>query len=294
MDPQQDQRVMSVGDRRGEATVVRGEGWEMHLGDCTSVMEAFGQVDHVITDPPYSEHVHTKSRAGKGRGQPLHSGSGKKGVKGGAKHYRCSFSRAAEFGFDSLTAETRALASACFAKLARRWSIVFSNVEMCGDWRTDLEAVGLDYVRTMAWVKLASTPQFTGDRPAAGFETMTLVHPRGRKRWNGGGKQGVYTCRVAGNQPGGDGVRVHTTQKPVDLMLDLVRDFTDPHDTVLDAFAGSGTTGLACLRLGRRFVGIERDPHYFQVACDRLRAEETGTTLAASMAGQLALLGGVK
>jgi len=42
--------------------------------------------------------------------------------------------------------------------------------------------------------------------------------------------------------------------------------------TVLDPYMGSGTTGLACLRLGRPFVGIEMDPHYFQVACDRLTA----------------------
>jgi hypothetical protein len=269
---------------------VEGKGWTMYLGDCLYVIPLIVSVDHVITDPPYSEHVHSKSRSGS-RERALHSGSGKKGVKGGARHFKCSFSRAAEFGFDALAPEVRSAAAGLFRQVALRWSIVFSNVEMAGDWRRDLEAAGLDYVRTMAWVKLAATPQFTGDRPAAGFETMTLAHPHGRKRWNGGGKQGVYTCRVAGNQPGGDGVRVHTTQKPEDLMLDLVRDFTDPGEVVLDAFAGSATTGIACLRLGRRFIGIEKDPHYFKVACDRLRAEEEGSTLAAVNAGQTALFG---
>ena len=81
-----------------------------------------------------------------------------------------------------------------------------------------------------------------------------------------------------------------TTQKPIDLMLSLVEDFTDPDDLILDPFCGSGTTGVAALRLGRRFVGIEKDPTYAQLARDRIAAEEEGSTLQASRAGQLPLL----
>jgi len=269
-------------------TVERGRGWTMHLGDCLDVMPTLERVDHVITDPPYSEHVHSKSRTGRGR--VLHSVVPREGGRGSKQvTYRCSHGRANELGFDALTADVRSACAVEFARLSRRWVLAFSNVEMCHEWAGDLESAGLDYVRTLAWVKLAATPQFTGDRPAAGFETITLVHPKGRKRWNGGGRQGVYSHRVAGNQPGGDGLRVHTTQKPEDLMLDLVRDFTDPGETILDAFAGSGTTGVACLRLGRNFIGIERDEKYFALACERLRAEESGSTLTARRAGQGAL-----
>jgi site-specific DNA-methyltransferase (adenine-specific) len=64
--------------------------------------------------------------------------------------------------------------------------------------------------------------------------------------------------------------RVHATQKPLGLMKDLVLDFTRPGEVVLDPFMGSGTTGVACLELGRRFLGIERDPTTFQIACQRL------------------------
>ena len=257
--------------------IATGDGWALHRGDCLAVMPTLDAVDHVITDPPYSEHVHSKARAGT-RKRAL-----KSGVQNGSRNRqpRCSFSRAADFGFASLAPETRTGAAANFGRLARRWVLVFSNVEMCGEWRSDLEAAGLDYIRTLAWVKLAATPQFTGDRPAQTFETITLAHPSGRKRWNGGGKHGIYSCRVAGNQPGGDGLRVHTTQKPLALMLALVADFTDPGETILDPFAGSGTTGVAALRLGRRFVGIERDPKYFDIAVERLRAEESGSTYAA-------------
>jgi site-specific DNA-methyltransferase (adenine-specific) len=64
--------------------------------------------------------------------------------------------------------------------------------------------------------------------------------------------------------------RLHPTQKPLALMRDLVRDFTQPGDVVLDPFMGSATTGVACLEEGRRFLGIEHDPRTFQIACDRM------------------------
>lgn len=56
---------------------------------------------------------------------------------------------------------------------------------------------------------------------------------------------------------------IHPTQKPVELMADLVSLFSRAGDTVLDPFAGSGSTGEACVSLGRRFLGIERDGKYF-------------------------------
>lgn len=71
----------------------------------------------------------------------------------------------------------------------------------------------------------------------------------------------------------------HSTQKPVALMEYLVRTYTDEGDTVLDFCMGSGTTGVACERTGRLFVGIERDPDYFAVAQKRLAAARAETPL---------------
>lgn len=67
-----------------------------------------------------------------------------------------------------------------------------------------------------------------------------------------------------------------------------------PGDVILDAFAGSATTGIAALRRGCRFIGIERDPKYFAVSCDSLAAEEEGSTLQAMRSGQASLFGGGK
>jgi len=65
-------------------------------------------------------------------------------------------------------------------------------------------------------------------------------------------------------------VRLHPTQKPVALMEYLVKTYTNQGDVVLDNCMGSGTTGVACKNLGRKFIGIEQDPNYFEVAKARI------------------------
>lgn len=67
-----------------------------------------------------------------------------------------------------------------------------------------------------------------------------------------------------------DRSKVHPTQKPVALMEYLIRTYTNKGETVIDNTMGSGTTGVACKNTGRRFIGIERDPSYFQIAKDRI------------------------
>jgi site-specific DNA-methyltransferase (adenine-specific) len=63
---------------------------------------------------------------------------------------------------------------------------------------------------------------------------------------------------------------LHPTQKPVALMEYLIRTYTNEGDTVLDNCMGSGTTGVACKNTGRKFIGIERDPAYFEIARKRI------------------------
>ena len=63
---------------------------------------------------------------------------------------------------------------------------------------------------------------------------------------------------------------LHPTQKPVALMEYLIRTYTNEGETVLDNTMGSGTTGVACVNTGRSFIGIERDPTYFDIAQGRI------------------------
>ena len=64
--------------------------------------------------------------------------------------------------------------------------------------------------------------------------------------------------------------KVHPTQKPVALMEYLVKTYTNESETVLDNCMGSGTTGVACKNLGRKFIGIEQDDNYFEIAKKRI------------------------
>jgi site-specific DNA-methyltransferase (adenine-specific) len=63
----------------------------------------------------------------------------------------------------------------------------------------------------------------------------------------------------------------HPTEKPIELGAHFIQLHTLPGHTVLDPFMGSGTTGVACVQTGRKFIGIEIDPNYFEIACKRIR-----------------------
>lgn len=64
--------------------------------------------------------------------------------------------------------------------------------------------------------------------------------------------------------------RTHPTQKPLSLMIWCVNNFSDPDMTVLDPYMGSGTTGVACMKTGRHFIGIEGDESYYLSAAKRI------------------------
>ena len=65
--------------------------------------------------------------------------------------------------------------------------------------------------------------------------------------------------------------RLHPTQKPVNLLIDLIETFSNENDTVLDFTMGSGSTGVACINTNRKFIGIELDDKYFDIACNRIK-----------------------
>lgn len=221
------------------------DGITLYHGDCTAILPWLSarSVDHLITDPPYPPHVHANGRRGDAT----------------------SISAARDLEFVPLTDDVRRLVASEAARLVRRWSIVFCALESIQPWITTLAVYGLPHVRTGIWVKLGAAPQFTGDRPANGAEGLVIAHPRGRSRWNGGGRPAVWQYPVVNHG------RLHPAEKPLRLMYDLVQQFTEPTDLILDPFAGSGTTLRAALDLGRRAVGIELDAEHCATAIDRLR-----------------------
>jgi len=237
-------------------------------GTAEDVLPTLDRVDHLIADPPYSEHVHGAARSRIMRAND----------RGG--RYGADLRRNVDLGFEHLSDDLRDFLAAQAARLTARWVLVFSDPEGAHLWAEALEAHGLDYVRTGAWIKRGSTPQFSGDRPATGFEAITICHPKGRKRWNGGGAHAIWDVPIVLNRSRADkSERVHPTQKPLPLMAALVEQFTDPGEVILDPTAGSGTTGVAAKRLGRRAVLVERDEAHCEQAALRLQREAEAVQL---------------
>jgi DNA modification methylase len=79
-----------------------------------------------------------------------------------------------------------------------------------------------------------------------------------RYMWNG--------MLRANNEPRGD----HPTQKPIGIMQWCISHLPDNCQTIIDPFMGSGTTGVACVKMGKTFIGIEREQKYFDIACKRI------------------------
>jgi site-specific DNA-methyltransferase (adenine-specific) len=244
--------------------VVSGSaGWCVITGDNAQIMPEIGMVDHVITDPPYDVATHAGAMCGSA--DKTAAGKQARGVP-----------------FAALT-DPAALAARLLAD-SNRWVLAFCALEQLGEYQ---RGAGPAWVRAGVWDRVTPAPQLRGDRPAQAVEGIAIMHRPGRKRWNGGGTAAIWRHRAVM----GDQRPQHPTPKPVGLMLELVELFTDPDDLVLDPFCGSGTTGIACARLGRRFIGIEQKPEWAELSRERIRAEAAGSNYAARSRGQGALFG---
>lgn len=210
----------------------------LYLGDCREILPTLGNVDAVVTDPPYADNTHKMAKSNKG-------GHGKRFI---------TFAALSDDEF-------RRVADLCLSA-ASGW------VVMTCDYRhAALMYADARFVRLGAWVKPNPMPQISADRPGQGFETVLIMHSGGvPKAWNRGGGAGVWTYPVM------NGAEV-PTQKPLALVSAFLADFSAPGETILDPFCGSGTTGIAAVKSGRCFIGIEADPIHFDISCRRIADE---------------------
>jgi site-specific DNA-methyltransferase (adenine-specific) len=206
----------------------------LYHGDCRDVLPAIERADVLLSDPPYAPQTHQ-----------------------GARTVTCTRPLV---DFAAVDADTL---RAVFALAApRRWCVATM------DWKhiAELERqppAGLRFVRFGIWVKPNGAPQFTGDRPAMGWEGVGVLHAAdGPMRWNGGGSHAVW--RV--NKENSD----HPTGKPLDLVQRLCGLFSEPGELVVDPFCGGGTTLVAAKNLGRRAIGIEMDERHCETTARRL------------------------
>jgi len=206
---------------------------ELWLGDNREIMPTLGKVDALVCDPPYGIGEASKNFAS--RGKPINASRSRSRAIAHATDYGSA-------AWDDTTADDAVFQAIGMAK----WSIVF------GGNYYDLPPTSC----WLVWDKL------NGDSDFADCELAWTNLPKAVRRirflWNG--------CMRRER----DIDREHPTQKPVDVMKWCIEHLPTPNQTILDPFMGSGTTLVAAVKLGRRGIGIEREPSYFDIACRRI------------------------
>jgi site-specific DNA-methyltransferase (adenine-specific) len=206
----------------------------LYCGDCLEILPTLEEVDAVVTDPPYNE----VNRA-----------------TGGLRHLY-------KGGADSAPVSPSGLAEH-FIRLA---SIVYvwCGTEQVSEYRRSFVGAGLS-TRQCVWEKPNASPM-NGEKMWLSSVELCVYARKPKATHNAHCKSPVWRFPVERSDYD------HPTKKPVPLMAEQVSASTHFGDVVLDPFMGSGTTGVACANLGRKFIGIEIERKYFDIACERIEA----------------------
>lgn len=208
----------------------------LYRADCREILPTLPKVDCVLTDPPYG--IGESHRKNASRSKPF-------GSRVDSKNTRGTFIPPTDYGayeWDSTPAPADLIA-ACVAASGKAviWGGNYFGLPAASKWLVwDKQNSGDFADCELAWTNLPGAVRIF------------------RHMWNG------MLRASERNLP-----RVHPTQKPIALM-EWCLSFLPDAQTVLDPFAGSGTTGVACMNLGRRFIGIEIEERYFHLACERI------------------------
>lgn len=275
-----------------EARSVRANGWidTIIRGDCVSALEALPDqsVDVIFADPPYNLQL----------GGTLHRPD--QSLVDAVDDEWDQFA-----SFEAYDAFTRAWLLACRRVLKPNGTIwvigSYHNIFRVGATLQDLNFWILNDV---VWRKTNPMPNFKGRRFQNAHETMIWASRDAKAK----GYTFNYDAMKAANDDvqmrsdwlfpicsGGerlkdaDGKKVHPTQKPEALLARVIMASTRPGDIVLDPFFGSGTTGAVAKRLGRHFVGIEREQDYIDAALARINSvQPLGSQTLTVMSGKKA------
>lgn len=210
--------------------------------------------DLVITDPPFDERTHAMARSNSTRNSV--SGRGSRVLSGGST-----------VKFAALNHDAQLELFAHLGRITRNWVVSNAASDTAFRFEVDRPPAGLRLLRVGAWIKTNPMPCISADRPAMGWEPILYLHRDDTKpAWRGGGRAANYYLPTSQ----GSG---HPTQKPLPMVADWVRMFSEPGQAILDPFAGSGTTLVAAKQEGRLAVGYEDDERHCELAALRLQQD---------------------
>jgi len=228
--------------------VVETEHCTLYLGDCLEVLPTLGKVDAVVTDPPYGNNYSTGYRKGIYRPSTRITGD-----------------ILSQPLLNDVAAELEPLLNDVAAELEPLLNDVAAVYWFAAPDRLDMVLPILkrwEVVNVLCWDKGNCT---AGDLECSyGKQWEACVYAVTRKF----PLSGARDRDILRFSRGDTSSYVHPTQKPHDLVEYICRKC--PGDLVLDPFMGSGTTGVACIKTGRKFIGIEKEPRYFEIALKRI------------------------
>lgn len=224
----------------------------LYLGDCQEILPTLGKVDAVVTDPPYGIDIAATSTVGStGR-----NGGGHKLGARSVKNYGVS---------DWDSAPMSAAQWEVISSAAPLW-IVWGGNHLAGTLGPSAGMLIWDKKCQNGWNDTFSEMEVAW--------TNVISRAKGfRHLWAGA---------IRASETEAD-VRQHPTQKPV-LLMQWCLSFVPDAQTILDPFMGSGTTGVAAVQMQRDFIGIEREPKYFDIACRRIEDAQRQGSLFGSEA----------
>jgi site-specific DNA-methyltransferase (adenine-specific) len=229
----------------------------LFCGDCLDIIPTLGEVDAVVTDPPYSS-------GGTFTGDRQRSTREK---------YQSSTVQVEhpEFSGDTRDQRSFTLWSELWMRRCLRITRPGGALLAFTDWRQlastidALQVAGWVFRGIAPWDKVAARPmpdRFRAQCEYVVFGTNGPINARPPRL-------AQYHPGLISGAPPRNHQRRHTTQKPVGVLQTLLR-IVPKGGTVLDPFMGSGTTGVAAVKEGLRFIGCEMVPRYFDIACDRI------------------------
>jgi DNA modification methylase len=204
----------------------------LYCGDCRDVLPTLPQVDHVVTDPPYSERTHA------GHDASNREGFGRDGADRRA------------LGYSAWTTGDVETVVPQLCRVSRGWVAVMTDHVLAVPIQDAMRTGGRVTFAPLPWYVPGRTVRLVGDGPSSWTTWIVVSRTKAQRKW--------------GTLPGGytqGGEQYHMGGKPEALMLALVADYSRAGDTILDP----------AKRLGRKAIGIELNPAYCDVIVSRLR-----------------------
>lgn len=211
----------------------------LYLGSCEDVLPGLIGIDHIICDPPHSDRTHSNHDD--------------------ASHRREGRS---ELSYAALTpADVEALAGA-FHQTGAGWIVWLTDFELANHARRTLGALGRTTFVPLPYYHPGRSIRMAGDGPSSWTDLIVVARTKEHLRW--GTLPGGYVAGAGWDD------KARMGGKPTRLMQMLVADYSRSGELVCDPFMGAGTTGVACVKEGRRFIGIEIDEAAFDLSCRRI------------------------